>query len=47
MTATCKVGDPVIRNPGHVGGKVIKVHTKDVDDKEYTHHATPLMYGLY
>ena len=25
---------------GHVSGKIIKVHTKDVDYKGYTHHAS-------
>jgi hypothetical protein len=45
MTAKFKVGDHVIRNSGHVSGKVIKGHTKDVDYKGYTHNAKPLMYG--
>jgi hypothetical protein len=26
---------------GHVSGKIIKVHTKDVVFKGYTHHASP------
>jgi hypothetical protein len=25
---------------GHVSGKIIKVHIKDVEDKEHTHHAS-------
>jgi len=43
MTAKFKVGDHVIWNSeaGHVSGKITKVHTKDVDYKGYTHHATP------
>ena len=43
MTAKFKVGDHVTCNSeaGHVGGKIIKVHTKDADYKGYTHHATP------
>jgi Hypervirulence associated proteins TUDOR domain len=38
-----KVGDLVTWNSevGHVGGKIIKLHTKDVDYKGYTHHASP------
>jgi hypothetical protein len=38
-----KVGDLVTWNSeaGHVSGKIIKVHTKDVDYKGYTHHASP------
>jgi len=36
-----KVGDHVIWNSeaGHVSGTIIKVHTRDVDDKGQTHHA--------
>ena len=43
MTAKFKVGDHVTWNSeaGHVGGKIIKVHTKDADYKGYTHHASP------
>jgi hypothetical protein len=38
-----KVGDLVTWNSeaGHVSGKIIKVHTKDVDYNGYTHHASP------
>jgi hypothetical protein len=38
-----KVGDLVTWNSeaGHVSGKIIKVHKKDVDYKGYTHHASP------
>ena len=41
MTAKFKVGDHVRWNSeaGRVSGKIIKVHTKDVDYKGYTHHA--------
>jgi Hypervirulence associated proteins TUDOR domain len=43
MTKTFKVGDQVTWNSeaGHVRGTIIKVHTKDVDYKGYTHHASP------
>ena len=43
MAAKFKVGDHVSWNSeaGHVSGKIIKVHTKDVDHKGYTHHASP------
>jgi hypothetical protein len=39
---TFKVGDHVRWNSeaGHVSGKIIKVHTSDVDYKGYTHHAS-------
>ena len=39
---TLKVGDHVTWNSeaGHVSGRIIKVHTTDVDYKGYTHHAT-------
>ena len=42
MTKTFKVGDHVSWNSeaGHVSGKIVKVHTKDVDYKGYTHHAS-------
>ena len=42
MTATFKAGDHVTWNSeaGHVSGKIIKVHTQNVDYKGYTHHAT-------
>jgi hypothetical protein len=37
-----KVGDRVIWNSeaGRVSGKIVKVHTKDLDYKGYTHHAS-------
>jgi hypothetical protein len=37
-----KVGDRVSWNSqaGHVSGKIIKVHTTDVEYKGYTHHAS-------
>lgn len=37
-----KVGDQVTWNSeaGHVSGTIIKVHTKNVDYKGYTHHAS-------
>ncbi|MEO8630781.1 MAG: DUF2945 domain-containing protein [Betaproteobacteria bacterium] len=37
-----KVGDHVTWNSeaGHVSGNIIAVHTKDVDYKGYTHHAS-------
>jgi len=37
-----EVGDHVIWNSeaGHVSGTIIKVHTKNVNDKGYTHHAS-------
>jgi hypothetical protein len=42
MAAEFKVGDHVTWNSeaGHVRGKIIKVHTKDVDYKGYKHHAS-------
>ena len=42
MAAKFKVGDHVTWNSeaGHVRGNIIKVHTKDVDYKGYTHHAS-------
>lgn len=42
MTKTFKVGDHVSWNSeaGPVSGKIVKVHTKDVDYKGYTHHAS-------
>ena len=42
MRKTFKVGDHVSWNSeaGHVSGKIIKVHTRDVDYKGYTHHAS-------
>ena len=43
MTAKFKVGDHVTWNSeaGHVSGKIIKIHTKNVEYKGYTHHASP------
>ena len=43
MKKRYKVGDHVTWNSeaGRVRGKIIKVHTKDVDYKGYRHHATP------
>ena len=42
MTHKFKIGDHVSWNSGagHVSGKIIKVHTRNVDYKGYTHHAT-------
>jgi hypothetical protein len=42
MAHKFKVGDHVRWNSeaGHVSGRIIKVHTSDVDYKGYTHHAT-------
>lgn len=42
MAHKFKVGDHVTWNSeaGHVSGKIIKVHTKDVAYKGYTHHAS-------
>lgn len=42
MVTTCKVGDHVSWNSeaGRVSGTVIKVHTKDIEYKGYTHHAS-------
>jgi hypothetical protein len=43
MAAKFKVGDHVTWNSeaGHVSGRIIRVHTSDVDYKGYTHHASP------
>jgi hypothetical protein len=37
-----KVGDHVSWNSeaGHVSGEIVEVHTKDVEYKGYTHHAS-------
>lgn len=37
-----KIGDHVTWNSeaGHVSGHIIRVHTKEVDYKGYTHHAS-------
>lgn len=42
MTHKFKIGDHVSWNSeaGHVSGTITKVHTKNVDYKGYTHHAT-------
>ena len=42
MQKRFKVGDQVAWNSeaGRVSGRIIKVHTKDVDYKGHTHHAT-------
>jgi hypothetical protein len=42
MTKRFKVGDHVIWNSeaGHVSGTIVKVHTKNVEYKGYTHHAS-------
>jgi hypothetical protein len=42
MPRKFKVGDHVTWNSeaGRVSGKIIEVHTRDVDYKGYTHHAS-------
>ncbi len=42
MAGEFKVDDHVTWNSeaGHVSGTIIKVHTKNVDYKGYTHHAS-------
>jgi hypothetical protein len=42
MASTFKVGDHVAWNsePGHVSGRIVKVHRKDVKYKGYVHHAS-------
>jgi len=42
MAKDFKVGDRVTWNAeaGHVSGTIIKLHTKDVDYKGHTHHAS-------
>ena len=42
MTRRFKVGDRVSWNSeaGRVSGKIVKVHIKDVNYKEYVHHAS-------
>ena len=42
MTRRFKVGDRVSWNSeaGRVSGKIVKVHTKDVNYKGYVHHAS-------
>ena len=43
MTKKFKVGDHVRWNSeaGRVGGRIIRLHTANVDYKGYVHHATP------
>ena len=43
MAPAFKVGDHVSWNSeaGRVSGRIIRVHTKDVDWKGYTHRANP------
>jgi Hypervirulence associated proteins TUDOR domain len=42
MKLRFNVGDHVIWNSeaGRVSGKIVKVHTEDLDYKGYTHHAS-------
>jgi hypothetical protein len=42
MERTFKVGDHVTWNSeaGHVSGRIVKVHTKNVNYKGYVHHAS-------
>ena len=42
MTLKFKVGDHVTWNSeaGHVSGRIIRSHTKDIAYKGYTHHAS-------
>jgi hypothetical protein len=42
MPKKFKVGDHVIWNSeaGYVSGKIVKVHTRNVDYKGYVHHAS-------
>jgi hypothetical protein len=42
MTREFKIGDHVTWNSeaGHVSGRIVKMHTKDVNYKGYIHHAT-------
>ena len=42
MTKTFKVGDHVSWNSeaGRVSGRIVKVHTRDLNYKGYVHHAT-------
>jgi hypothetical protein len=42
MQRRFNVGDHVIWNSeaGRVSGKIVKVHTEDLDYKGYTHHAS-------
>ena len=42
MTKRFKAGDHVSRNSeaGYVSGRIVRIHSKDVDYKGHTHHAT-------
>lgn len=42
MTKSFKVGDHVTWNSeaGHVSGRIVKVHMRNVNYKGYTHHAS-------
>jgi hypothetical protein len=42
MVSRFKVGDHVTWNSeaGHVSGRIVKVHTKNVNYKGYVHHAS-------
>jgi hypothetical protein len=42
MVSTFKVGDHVTWNSeaGHVSGRIVKVHTENVNYKGYVHHAS-------
>ncbi len=42
MTQRFRIGDHVSWNSeaGRVSGRIIRVHTRDVDYKGYTHHAS-------
>ena len=42
MTNAFKVGDHVTWNSeaGHVSGRIVKVHTENVNYKGYVHHAS-------
>lgn len=42
MAKTFKVGDHVSWNSeaGRVGGRIVRVHTKDLNYKGYVHHAS-------
>jgi hypothetical protein len=42
MAGTFRIGDHVTWNSeaGHVRGRIVKVHTRDVNYKGYVHHAT-------
>ena len=43
MAKTFKVGDHVTWNSeaGHVSGRIVEVHTSDVNHRGYVHHANP------